>query len=583
MNLRRKKIFGGAFFFLFHFILLLSGAGANTTATWTNSQGTNAWETSSNWDINQVPNSSAFDVRISTASPCNLSSQFQIGALTLSTTTASLKLVSGSGLSIASSAGVTNNGLVVVNTTGGNSITEVLFTTSAAITGTGTIQLNGIGPNAAISADGVTVTNGAGHTIHGRGDISTAANNGVLVNNGLVNADVYVGDSLRIFLSNSLGNQNNGVMEATNAATLYFDQGFLDQSGGGSIVAVGYLVGANPPIPTVVSLGNSSTGHSLTILGGTITSPTDSSFRFIRGQIQANSVFLNGCALSAPMTSPGGGLIVVLDNGLVNNGSITTSGLIRFDATAAIAGTGTIQLGDSSPNIPGTISADGVTVTNGTQHTIHGYGNGFLATNNAVLVNNGTFNADANKTLRFVLSNSGANQNNGILKASQLQSMLSLDEGRLDQTQGGTLFADNDSVVLLGQNQTFTVIGGTLSTSGTGAVKASSAVLAGSTIANSGSFRVLSNGFTGITALTLTNNGTLTLEANSSLLRFDANATVDGSGAIVLTNGGKLEIGAGQDVTNGTNHSLKGTGTIQIDFGATLINNGIMAPGGSAG
>ena len=578
-----KKTLRAAFSTPFLILLLTSRAAANTTATWTNGGGNNAWETSSNWDINQVPNSSAFDVRISTSSPCNLSSQFQIGALALSTTTANLSLAAGSDLGIASSAGIINNGTVVVNTTGGNSVANLRFTTSAAIMGSGTIQLNGTGPNASISADGVSITNGAGHTIHGRGDISTAANNAVLVNNGTFNADVYVGDPLRVFLSNALGNQNNGIMEATNAATLYFDQGFLDQSGGGSIVAVGYIVGASPPIPTVVSLGNSSTGHSPTIFGGTISSPTGTTFRFVRGQIQANNVFLNGCTLSAVVTSPPSGLIVILENGLINNDSIATSGNIRFDATAAITGTGKIQLGDPSTNIPATISANGVTVTHGAQHTIHGYGDGFLATNNAVLVNNGTFNADANKTLRFVLSNSGANQNNGILKASQLQSVLSLAEGRLDQTQGGTLFADTDSIVLLGQNQTFTVVGGTLGSSNTGAIKASSAVLAGSSITNSGSFRVLSNGLTAITATALTNNGTLTLEASSSLLRFDASTVVNGSGAIVLTNGGKAEISTGQSVTNGNAHSLQGTGTIQIDSGATLINNGIIAPGASPG
>jgi len=565
--------FCAALSLLFWAVAVATGASAATTATWANGTGSNAWETAGNWDINQVPNSSVFDVRISTSAPCNLSSQFQIGALTLSTTTANLNLLPASALGIANPAGIANAGIILVNKTGGNSITRLRLDTTATITGAGNIQLNGVGPNATLSADGVTVTHGAQHTIHGRGDISVSANNAVLVNDGTINADAPSGDPLRIFLSNAPGNQNNGTIEATNASTLYIDQGFLDQTGGGSILAV--PTQSQNSIVSFVSLGDPANGHSPAISGGAISALPGASHQLASSRILANSVFLNGCTMSGRITSPIGGLIAILENGLINDGQISTAGTIRFDASAVISGTGDIQLGDPFPGTqigPGSISADGVTVTHAAGHTIHGYGDGFVATNNAVLVNNGIFNGDDNgpapRPLRFLLSGSSANQNNGLLGGT-----LILDGGRLDQTGGGTLGGGTlgGGRVVLGPSQTITVVGGSLA-----GVEASSAILDGSNV-TTGTFRVLSNGFTGITAATLTNTSTMTLEASSSLLRFDANNTaIDGSGAIVLTNGGKLEISAGQSVTNGSQHSLKGTGTIQIDAGAMLTNNGII-------
>jgi hypothetical protein len=597
-NVKTNQLFKFAIaaFALFDVILIVPYGAANTLATWTDTTGNDAWETAANWDIIQVPNNNTYDVRNSTSAPCNLSSQFQIGALTLSTNTSNLNLVPASLLAIDSSNGINNSGTIVVNTNAANSATTLRFDTSASISGSGSIQLNGINSgNAMISGDGVTVTNDANHMIHGRGDISTTANNAALVNNGIINADVS-GDTMRIFLSNASGNKNSGIMKATKGGILYFDQGILDQSSGGEILAA--TTSGFPP--AIVSLGDLSNGHSPTFLGGT--------FNTINTVIQANSVFFDGCTNQGDMQIPGGGLLAILGNGLVNNGLIVVNYLatnstttLRFDASAAITGAGAIELDGDNPG-NAIISVNGVTVTNGANHYIGGRGDLSFAANNAVLVNNGTIVAGGGAVgegfiagnLRVFLSNSAGNQNNGVMGASAEEGpcVFSFQQGTINQIGGGSLVASaasSNATTQIGGPQTVTVIGGTLNTSSgnvlsTAVIQGIAAVLGGD-MTNSGTYEIPANDFTHVSATSLTNDGTMTLDASSSLLRFDASTSIAGSGAIVLTNNAKMEINhnAINYVINGSNHTIKGNGTIQIDPGSTLTNNGIIAPGNSAG
>jgi hypothetical protein len=528
-----------------------------------------------------------------------LSNQFQIGALSLSTATANLNLVPSSLLAIDGSSGINNSGLIVVNTTAANLATTLRFDTNASINGSGNIQLNGINPgNAMLSASGVTVTNTASHTIHGRGDISFTANQAVLVNNGTITADGPNKNSLRFSLSNAVGNTNNGTIKTTSSGALVFDQGFLDQTGGGTIVA-----GQD----SSVTLG--ANGHMPTIVGGTLDGVPGFKGMIQGGYIQANGVFLNGCTNSVQnfnnlgLFVPAGGLLAILQNGLINNGAVNVKSaganppaVIRFDASAAITGNGTIYLNGTNPG-DAVISADGVTVTLGPNQVITG-GNGdiSMAANNAVLINNGTIQKAIYETgtIRIFLSNAG-NQNNGLIRAwgAGPPTVVSLEQGTIDQSGGGTLLARGDccynATLKIGGAQPVTVIGGFLGTDSPmppskAVIQGIAAILAGD-ITSSGTFEIPANNFTLVTATKLTNNGTMTLDANTSLLRFDASTSIAGPGAIILTNNAKLEISNNtvNHVINGSKQTLKGNGTIQIDSGSTLTNNGLITPGLSAG
>ena len=181
------------------------------------------------------------------------------------------------------------------------------------------------------------------------------------------------------------------------------------------------------------------------------------------------------------------------------------------------------------------------------------------------------------------LTGLAGNKNNATIEATA-GSLLLIDRGFLDQSGGGSISAIGaSSIVQLGGAGTTTISGGPLNTSSGGVMRGVSAILAGN-ISTPNTFEVPANGSTYVTAPTWTNNGTVTLTASTSLLRFDANnPTITGSGAIVLTNGAILETFGGQAITNASGHTLKGNGLIFLDAGTSLTNNGTIAPGTSAG
>jgi hypothetical protein len=424
--------------------------------------------------------------------------------------------------------------------------------------------------DAMLSASGVTVTHNANHTIHGRGDISMTATNTVFVNNGTINSDTSgsPGGTLRISLSNGLGNRNNGTFTATNGGVLSFVQGFLDQSGGGIITAADGK--------STITLGDAT--HTPSILGGTF------------GQdafITIANATLNGCTNLGHLFMPSNtGVLTILGNGLINNGSLGVTNLV-FGASAAITGQG-IWGTDG-----GTISANGFTITNGAAQLLSGHGDIVAAS----LINNGLIEAEGG-SLRLFLSNSGS-QNNGTMEAygQAGPAVLSFQQGTIDQSGGGTLSAigyfnvpaGSPGTIQIGGAQTVTVIGGTLSTTsgGTfapGIIQGVAAILAGD-IRTFARFEIPANNFTVVTASTLANYRTMTLNAATSLLRFDASTQISGFGSITLTNNAILEINNNvvNNVTNGSIHGIGDNGTIQIDKGSTLTNNGTIAPGTSAG
>ena len=551
-----------------------SANAANTLATWSNNAGGNAYETPGNWDINQVPTNNTFDVTIGIAAACNLTNGYQIGALNLSVNTAQLNLLPGAVLAFTSD--VTNNGAVVVNTTDPlNSTSTLRFDTNVAISGAGSIQLNGIGYNRANISTAYLLTNGANHVIHGRGDIIDTG--GVFVNNGTVNADAATGDPLLVYLSNSSSNQNNNLMEATNGGLLSLQGGILDQTGGGTLFASG--------TNSILGLGGAG---SPTIIGGTLNTASN-------GIIQGISVFLDGCTNSGNIQIPGGDTVAIQANGLTNDGTVlvnstdpaNSTSTLRFDANALLGGNGSVQLDGIGFNRANISTA--YLLTNGASHLIHGRGD--IIDTGGVFVNNGTVNADAatGDPLLVYLSNSSSNQNNNLMEATN-GGLLSLQGGILDQTGGGTLFASGTNSILgLGGAGSPTIIGGTLNTASNGIIQGISAFLDGCT--NSGNIQIPGGDTVAIQANGLTNNGTILVNTNAdnstTKIRFDADGTLGGNGSVSLNgiinsfNVADFDC-TGHTVINDLNHTIRGNGNI-FAAGGTLINNGTLAPGLSPG
>ena len=544
----------------------------NTTANWTNNSGGNAWETAGNWDVNAVPNNNSFNVALSIAAPCNLSSGYQINSLNLSTGSANLNLVPGAVLAFTSN--VTNNGAITVNTTAAGANTFLRFDASGALGGTGSVLLNGVAfNNGDIYANGgsLTVTQGASHTIHGRGNINIRDNNCVFVNNGTVDADNASGNALSVYLSNSTSNQNNKTMEATNGGFLVLQQGFLDQTGGGSILADG----AN----SLVQLGGSA---NPTVKGGILNTTNN-------GLINGVDTYLDSVTNNGTLDVPGGRTIAVLGTGLTNNSVLTVNPTangantyLRFDASGALDGTGSVLLNGVAFN-NGDIYANGgsLTVTQGASHTIHGRGNINIRDNNCLFVNNGTVNADSTgNALVVYFSYAVGNQNNKTMEATN-GGVLAISQGTFDQGANGVVLADGaNSVAQIGNSAQTNIAGGELNTANGGIIEGLQAVL-GNGVTNSGAYEVPSNDYTIFNGSTFTNNGTMTLDAFSSTFGFSAATSIAGAGAMVLTNGATMNIN-GQSVTNGVNHTIQGNGNIAMS-GGSLTNNGTIAPGTSPG
>jgi hypothetical protein len=586
-----------AYFILVPLVLLVVSLAPSvraTTATWTNGATGNAWETAGNWDINQVPNNNTFDVSIPIAAACNFSSDFQIGALNLSVTSAKLNLVPGSRLVIDSATGVNNNGTIVVNTTGANNTTNLRFDVSCPIAGTGSILLKVVGTlfNVAnFDLSGHTVTIGAAQTLHGDGTVFS--NGGLLINNGTINGDDASGTMQLDFTYNDgVLHKNNGTIKATNGGMLGLYSGIVDQSGGGSFLADG--------TGSVVQFGGTNNGGVVgaTIIGGTLNTSNGGIIQIIGGNGALLTSSTNNGAIQIP---PGNNPLLVSGTGLTNNGTIlvNTTGAnstskILFQSDGTLGGTGSVKLNGigTAFNIAD-LDLGGHTVTIGTNQTIHGLG---TILNGGILINNGTINGDdaggGSMQLDLVNNSGFINKNNGTINATN-GGVLGLYSGVMDQTGGGSFLADGTgSMVQLGGGGIATVIGGTLNTANNGIIQigGAGALLTSST--NNGAIQVTAgNNPLFVNGTGLTNNGTIlvnTTAANSTtVMQFTADGTLNGTGSVTLngiigvSNVADFDCN-GHNITNGSNHTIKGNGDITTN-GGILTNNGTIAPGTSAG
>ena len=599
--------------------LLITPARADTfTATFTNEFGDGIWQRDAhigvignpgdpdipgNWNTGAYPTNGhsinnpntglpvpganpSYNAVINIAAPCALGAAVTVLRFDLAAVS-TLNILPGGALNWTTAGGLNNDGHIIVNPTAQNSSAGIRFDSNqgdpvSAITGSGQILLNGINAGDAYLIRiglGGTLTHAASHLIHGRGDLDLDDPGAISINNGTISADMN-GSELRVFLSAQTGNQNNGMMKATNGGILFMENGRLDQTSGGTIVA---------ETGSRVLLGNIGFANNVfRIIGGTVGTVGT-------GILEAETVSFDGTTHSGPMQMRAGTNLYIATNGLTNNGTIvvnTTAGSnttkVHIEGSTPadqpfLAGSGSLQL--NGINIHNAwIQSGGATFTHGSAHLIHGRGDLEIDDGTSTLINDGTIDADVNAgELRVYLNGQLGNQNNGTMKATN-GGTLFVQHGRLDQSGGGIISAGEGSTVLLGNrglaNNVFALVGGTLNTTSNGVVKGSTVSLNGN-IANLGTFVVPGGDQTFISTLTLTNDGTMTLEATNSQFRFEAGTSISGTGAIILTNEATMNVN-GQSVTNGANHTIKGNGIIALN-GGSLTNNGIFEPGLSPG
>ena len=265
----------------------------------------------------------------------------------------------------------------------------------------------------------------------------------------------------------------------------------------------------------------------------------------------------------------------VANNGTINvgDGSAIISTFVLGNA-ATISGTGEVVL-KNSDDLPGSNAsiAGGTSlvnaVTNDPNHTIRGEG-----TISLYWVNDGTMLAgetsgDSSAVLRF--DNTTVTNNGQISSASGAS--LEFTSTDITQNSGGTLTADTDGISIVGSNS-FT--GGSFASTAGGRFTQSGGITTLFGVTNDALFD-LENGTVLVNTGGLTNNGTITLGdvASTGLqFRFDVAGNLDGTGEIVLAND-VVSIGtttAGQEITNGANHTIRGVGQIQ----SSMVNNGTI-------
>ncbi len=287
----------------------------------------------------------------------------------------------------------------------------------------------------------------------------------------------------------------------------------------------------------------------------------------------------NGNAMSLSITNPNA--VLEIDNSRVLDlfGDIDNEGLIvinptssssstrlDFEADAMLTGTGTILL--NSIGSRSTIATgDGVTFTQGLQHTIEGYGR-ILGS----MLNNGTVDANV-ATLTIEMSGTGM-ANNSIMRASN-GGHLDISVISMNQGTNGTIAADGIDSIVEFSNSTLT--NGNVQTTNGGLIEVINSTFDGVDFLQ-GQMHV-PNARTLDVFNSITNDGVITINPTSSAsgtqLDFESTGSFLGSGEVVLNSIGsraRLRTGVGVTMTNSATHTIRGYGQIEADF----INDGLV-------
>ncbi len=516
--------------------------------------GTN-WTDPLNWD-NGEPNGLSFDAVIDGASGSPFDVQIDTSRVVDTVTIGDediLRLLNAKNLEVGSQ--IDNVGTFRLVSTVSATILQI--ENAVDLIGGGSILMEGAAARIADSlgaADTGQLTN-VNNTISGRGSIGQ--NRTQLTNNGTIRANF---GGAQLIIDPGAGNMvNDGLMEATQLATLRLDNGTYNN------------------------------------LGGTIRAQADS---FV--QLFGGPTIINGTleTVGTGIIETGNATAAVLDNvtlnGLlrINNtdnleliGTLTdnASSIIRIDSTVSstdliiegavtLTGGGTVEMVTSAARI---LDVGGLADTGhliNSDHLIKGQGN--IGFNRTQITNHGTIRADITGTTLDIDPGTGGLLNDSLLEADN-GATLRLTAGAYTNTLG-TIRAQTASIVELTSGPTIT--NGTLQTIGTGVIQTGNAT------------NVVLNDVTldGLLRINNTDNieltGTFTDNA-TSVIRIDSTVSVTDlliEGPVTLTGGGTIKMaGSGARILDETgdvlghlinnDHLIQGRGGIGVN--RTQITN----------
>ena len=393
------------------------------------------------------------------------------------------------------------------------------------------------------------VTNETAHTIRGGGQL--LVDTGGMRNRGTIIADQPVG---LVLDPNALGFTNEGLAQARNGGVLvlvaatYTNTDGLIEALDGSRVRLTQL--ANVVGGTVRSIGTGVVAPQ----GATLTNVTTSG-TFLQEDDQD----------------------VAIVGSLINNATWTLDSLGALtdficSGPVTLSGNGSLVMGNSPNN---RLYTNNSVVTHGSMHTIRGAGQVLVDTGG--MLNHGTIIADQELTPLTIDPNALGFNNDGHLQASN-GGTLALTAGAYTNTNG-IIEALDASEVRITQAS---VSGGEMRSTGSGRVALQGAALSG--VTTSGSV-VQENDQDALVVGSLTNNATWRLNSSGALtdVRFDASATLSGSGSLVMSNNPNNRIYTdGTIFTQAAGHTIRGGGQLLVDTGG-MVNQGTIIADQSTG
>jgi len=461
--------------------------------------------------------------------------------------------------------GISNQGVITINSAGANSGTLMRSLNSLTLSGGGVVELNAFVSNLdsayLLDNGGGQVFTNADNTIRGTGRIYSNFNNDGLVDANLAGRTLDLNGATKI---------NRSLIRSTNGGNLAVSGCTLDQ-----LTGPGELLGADSG---VTISGSTIRGGRLRTTGpnGLVTVTTTSHLQegvVFSGEMRVNHG--NELRLATPDALTNNGQIILNTAG-ANSGTI-----LRSLTSTTLAGNGVLVLNAFPGNLDSAYLSDnggGQVTTNGASHTIRGCG-----TIHSNFVNDGLVLADqTGRTLRL----SGSTKTNNNVVRAMAGGTILVNALTLDQSASGLVEAESGSSVVLCNAS---ITGGT--------VRALPGALWDATCTNhatgvtfEGEGRVShGNEFRIVTGIT--NHGEIVLNtaaANSgTIVRALSHITLSGTGTLRLNayfanldSAYLSDNGGGQVITNGPGHAISGLGR----FHSTVVNQGILSPGnGPAG
>jgi hypothetical protein len=441
---------------------------------------------------------------------------------------------------------IVNDGSIVLNNPLNPNAVYLDLVAPAALSGTGTLALNGESPSKAVVTlpDDDWLTNGIGHTVRGVGDLpDRIVNMGAIRPTGVGEWIVIGGGRIT----------NHGELGAVDHADLQLSSSVIDQFGDGRIIADNALVRLTG---AVVEGGLVTTARGGLIHCGTYINVTND------GLIHA----LPGGVGIREGTLVNNGLIVV-----TTNGEFKDSGIVA-ETSAALAGSGEVLLLSAPPYFASMRAREGAVLTHGPSHTVRGFGRV-----QGEIINLGLINAD--EPGGEIIFDGAEVSNAGVIRASPGAALM-VSESDIDNGDTGRLVTDDATIRLADA----VVIGGSIEAHGGGQVE-----IVGPTLLDdvrvSAPMRVLPGMTLQVGSHGAVIDTCLRLESDSvaqSRLEFFSTSTITGTGEI--SSGGssqpcRIMIAPGATATIGPEIELSGRAVLS----GTMEVQGTLAPDGMHG